>query len=122
MDLIALKTCSVRRSSIRVTSAFELASSDFFFACSFACDSIALPISFASNERLILVPHSHMMHIFDLSASEDTFAFFELLLFSNRINSIGLSQSLVKIYKFCELKQNCFLNTICATKSSRLDD
>ena len=111
-DLIAMKTCSVRRSSIRDASALELASSIFFFPCSFACDSMAFPIFFASNERLIFAPHSHMRHLFCFLLSEDTFTFFDMFVFSNRINSVRAFTSLINTYKFCELKQNCFFKTI----------
>ena len=112
MDLIALKTCSVKRSSIRDVSALQLAPAGFFFPCSFACNSMALPISFASYESSILVPHSHMTYLHGFILSEDTFAFFDVFEFFNRINSVRAFTSLINTYKFCELKQNCFVKAI----------
>lgn len=79
---------------------------------------MALPISFASYERLILVPHSHMTNLFGFILPEDTCVFFDVFGFSNRINSVGAFASLVNTYKFCELKQNCFFKTIFAFEVS----
>ena len=63
-----------------------------------------------------------MMYIFNLFTSEDTFVFFDIFAFSNRINSAGLSQSLVKIYKSCELKAKLFSkHYLCYPKSLRFD-